>query len=123
MIRVETSTADRAYIVQNLYPLYLHDLSEYTGDPANEHGVLAAGSVANLAAQAHTRELRVWWERPRELHPLDESALTPADRDAQRALEVMPSWMAYLYEHDRLWPSDPSTALVAGAAHVSIQAP
>ena len=60
MIRVETSTADRAYIVQNLYPLYLHDLSEYTGDPANEHGVLAAGSVANLAAQAHTRELRVW---------------------------------------------------------------
>lgn len=94
--------------------------SEWAMTHGDKRLLLRPGQDAQHADQA------LWYDRlsdPRELHALDKSTLTQSDRDAERALRVTPSWMAYLYEHDRLWPSDPATALEGTQAHVSIQAP
>lgn len=41
-----------AYIIKNMYPLYLHDLSEFDGECPNEHGILT-DPVRDLVAQGH----------------------------------------------------------------------
>lgn len=66
-VRTILSTQDDAYIVKNLYPLYLHDLSEFSGERANEHGVLEPTSVATLFEQGEVQ--KIWWEKPDVLYP------------------------------------------------------
>jgi len=61
------STADDAYIVKNLFPLYVHDLSEFSGERPNVHGVLEPGAVATLSAQGDVQD--VWWRKPDALFP------------------------------------------------------
>jgi hypothetical protein len=42
-----------AHLIRNLYPLYLHDLSKYSGELPNAHGVYEPDpSVRTLAEQA-----------------------------------------------------------------------
>jgi aminoglycoside 6'-N-acetyltransferase I len=66
-VRTILSTQDDAYIVKNLYPLYLHDLSEFSGEWANEHGVLEPTSVATLSEQGEVQ--KTWWKKPDVLYP------------------------------------------------------
>ncbi len=61
------STADDAYIIKNMYPLYLHDLSEFSGEGPNEHGIVEPSAVRTLAEQGDVQS--IWWERPGKLFP------------------------------------------------------
>jgi predicted acetyltransferase len=77
-VEIIPSTVDTAHIIRNLYPLYLHDLSEFTGDLPNANGIYEpAGVVARtLEEQGQLAYQRLWWEKPGVLHPL----LIKADR-------------------------------------------
>jgi predicted acetyltransferase len=68
-IDVEPCSEADAYIVRNLYPLYLHDLSEFGGQAPNRHGVLEPDDVATLDEQGRLAYQRVWWSRPGVLYP------------------------------------------------------
>lgn len=64
---VESTRAD-AYVVKNLYPLYLHDLSAFTGDRPNPHGILDEDpAVRSLADQMVG--IDIWWQKPGVLYP------------------------------------------------------
>jgi predicted acetyltransferase len=67
-VTIVASTLETAYIIKNLYPLYLHDLSEFSGELPNEHGVIEPTPVRTLVEQADVQN--VWWTRPGVLFPL-----------------------------------------------------
>lgn len=58
---------DTAHILSNLYPLYLHDLSEFDEATPNEHGILEEGQVRTLGEQAKLHNN--WLETPSHLYP------------------------------------------------------
>jgi predicted acetyltransferase len=66
--QIVPSTPTDAYIIKNLYPLYIHDLSEFTGERPNQHGVLEPTPVATLVAQGEVQD--IWWQKPGVLFPL-----------------------------------------------------
>lgn len=54
--------------IQNLWPLYVHDVSAYDGQVPNGHGVfMADASVRTLAEQGASQ--RAWWSQPKILYP------------------------------------------------------
>jgi predicted acetyltransferase len=66
-VSVVASTPKTTYIIKNLYPLYLHDLSEFSGELPNEHGVIEPTPVRSLAEQSDVQN--VWWTKPGVLFP------------------------------------------------------
>ncbi|MDF1798227.1 MAG: GNAT family N-acetyltransferase [Planctomycetota bacterium] len=65
---LELSTKNRSQVVKNLWPLYVHDLSDFDSHPVNGHGVLGAGDeVRTLGEQGET--LAAWWRNPEHLFP------------------------------------------------------
>lgn len=66
---VETArfTPETAHIFHNLYPLYLHDLSEFDAAAPNEHGVLEPAPVRTLQEQMQGH--KGWLETPNSLFP------------------------------------------------------
>jgi len=69
-VEVVACDAAAAHIVRNLYPLYLHDLSEFSGEVPNRHGVLEPDSdVRTLAAQGELPYQTIWWRKPGVLFP------------------------------------------------------
>lgn len=69
-IEVVQSTAANAHALHNLYPLYLHDLSEFSDDVPNEHGIYEPeATVRTLAEQSDLACHRICWEKPGVLFP------------------------------------------------------
>jgi len=60
---------DTAHILNNLYTLYLHDLSEFDGAFPNEHGVFDEEQVRTLAEQAEAFSYGDWLKTPDHLYP------------------------------------------------------
>lgn len=55
------------FIVNNLYPLYLHDLSEIWGWKPNQYGVFEEDDTLTLSEQ--NKVFDIWWEKPSILFP------------------------------------------------------
>lgn len=53
--------------INNLYPLYLHDLSEIWGNLPNQHGVYEDNETQTLNEQ--NKVFDIWWEKPGILYP------------------------------------------------------
>jgi len=66
-IKVVLSNKDTAYIIRNLFPLFLHDLSEFDGTLPNEHGILEPAPVQTLVEQGEIFKNR--WETPNVFFP------------------------------------------------------
>ncbi|MBH5316207.1 GNAT family N-acetyltransferase [Paenibacillus sp. GSMTC-2017] len=67
-IEVRLTDKDEAYIIKNLYPLYLHDLSGHHGTFPNTHGIFEdSNSFTTLTDQYDIQN--VWWEKPGCLYP------------------------------------------------------
>ncbi len=67
-INVRLSTQDDSYIIKNLYPLYLHDLSEIFDRLPNKHGVYEeTDDYVTLNDQYEVQN--IWWEKPNILFP------------------------------------------------------
>jgi predicted acetyltransferase len=57
-----------AHIIKNLWPLYLHDISEFDGTMPNRHGLfIEEESISTLAEQGETQV--AWWKNPESLFP------------------------------------------------------
>jgi predicted acetyltransferase len=66
MLTLEILPTDQAYILQNLYPCYLHDLSEFQDILPNQHGLFESDEIRSYEKETF---LKVWWEQPEKLFP------------------------------------------------------
>ncbi|MHA6531864.1 hypothetical protein [Paenibacillus sp. BAC0078] len=71
-IEVNLASHAEAYIIKNLYPLYLHDLSGHYGltggTVLNRHGIFEESpELRTLADQYDVQS--IWWEKPGVLFP------------------------------------------------------
>jgi aminoglycoside 6'-N-acetyltransferase I len=66
-VTVNLSGETDGYIIKNLYPLYLHDLSEFSDTLPNEHGILEPDAVRTLSEQGEVQN--IWWQRRGKLLP------------------------------------------------------
>ena len=65
---IELCGSDDRHVVENLHPLYLHEISEFEDLRPNAHGLLDGGNdVRTLADQV--RRLEAWWRNPETLFP------------------------------------------------------
>lgn len=55
------------FIINNIYPLYLYDLSEIWGHQTNRYGVFEEDDTQTLTEQ--NRFFDIWWEHPGVLFP------------------------------------------------------
>lgn len=71
-IEVELTGANEAYIIKNLYPLYLHDLSGHygltEGHIPNQHGIFEEDDEYRTLADQYEVQ-NIWWEKPGILYP------------------------------------------------------
>jgi len=58
---------EEKYIINNIYPLYLHDLSEVWERKTNRYGVFENDDTRTLIEQ--NRVFDIWWEHPNILFP------------------------------------------------------
>ncbi|WNS45621.1 GNAT family N-acetyltransferase [Paenibacillus sp. MMS20-IR301] len=66
------TNADEAYIIKNMYPLYLHDLSGHYGLTAghipNRHGIFEDDPECRTLAEQYEAQ-NIWWDKPGVLYP------------------------------------------------------
>ncbi|XEC94915.1 GNAT family N-acetyltransferase [Paenibacillus tarimensis] len=71
-IDVKLSNRDEAYIIKNLYPLYLHDLSGHygltPGHIPNVHGIFEDSNEFKTLSDQYAVQ-NIWWEKPDCLYP------------------------------------------------------
>lgn len=67
-IEVRLCPKEQSFIIHNLYPLYLHDMSEIWGTRPNPYGIFDEDNgVMNLSELSRRHE--VWWEQRASLYP------------------------------------------------------
>lgn len=66
-VTVQLTNSESKFIINNLYPLYLHDLSEIWGWEPNQYGIFEDDDTLTLADQ--NRVFDIWWSRPDSLYP------------------------------------------------------
>lgn len=71
-INIKLAEQGEAYIIKNLYPLYLHDLSGHygltPGHIPNVHGIFEdSNDYRTLSDQYDVQN--IWWEKPNYLYP------------------------------------------------------
>lgn len=68
-MKIEITLADNTngFIIKNMYPLYLHDISGIHGILPNKYGIFEEGPVRTLAEQYDVQQ--VWFENPNLLYP------------------------------------------------------
>ena len=67
-VELELTDATSAVLVKNLWPLYVHEISEYNHQVPNPHGLLIDDEqVTTIADQAETQS--GWWKRADSLFP------------------------------------------------------
>lgn len=66
-INVELCSIENKFIINNIYPLYLHDLSEIWATKPNRFGVYEENDIKTLNEQIKVFD--IWWEKPSILFP------------------------------------------------------
>lgn len=66
-VKVVLANEENANIIKNIYPLYLHDLSEVYGNVPNEYGIYEDEPIKTLAEQYDVQN--VWFQKPNQLFP------------------------------------------------------
>ncbi|RKN73004.1 GNAT family N-acetyltransferase [Paenibacillus ginsengarvi] len=89
-IEVKLTEKEQAYIIKNMYPLYLHDLSGHygliPGHIPNLHGIFEdSNDFKTLSDQYDVQN--TWWEKPKCLYPF---LITVNDLPAGFALIATP---------------------------------
>jgi len=88
-MKVSISLTDQntKFVINNLYPLYLHDLSEVWGWRPNLYGVFETDDTLTL--QDQNKVFDIWWEKPSILIPY---LVTVEDIPAGFALVATPPY-------------------------------
>jgi len=66
-VKVILANKEKSNIIKNIYPLYLHDLSEHYGNVPNEYGIYEDEPIKTLADQYEVQN--IWFEKPKILFP------------------------------------------------------
>jgi predicted acetyltransferase len=68
-MKIEIKLADNTngFIIKNMYPLYLHDISGIHGILPNEYGIFEEEPIRTLAEQYDIQQ--AWFENPNLLYP------------------------------------------------------
>ncbi|WP_405169544.1 GNAT family N-acetyltransferase [Paenibacillus sp. FSL H3-0286] len=66
-ITITLTDSASKFIINNLYPLYLHDLSEIWGTIPNRYGVFEEDETQTL--QEQNKVFDIWWEKAGILYP------------------------------------------------------
>lgn len=66
-VAVRLCDKEEMFIINNIYPLYLHDLSEVWNRKTNRYGVFEEDDTRTLNEQ--NRVFDIWWEHPNVLFP------------------------------------------------------
>ncbi|WP_145046835.1 GNAT family N-acetyltransferase [Paenibacillus xylanexedens] len=66
-ITIELTNEQTKFIINNLYPMYLHDLSEIWGFKPNAYGIFEEDETRTLAEQ--NKVFDIWWSKPGVLYP------------------------------------------------------
>ncbi|WP_347272256.1 hypothetical protein [Paenibacillus sp. N3/727] len=66
-VTVRLCGMEEKFIINNIYPLYLHDLSEVWEHQINRYGVFENDDTRTLIEQ--NRVFDIWWEHPNVLFP------------------------------------------------------
>ncbi len=66
-VKVVLANDENSNIIKNLYPLYLHDLSEHYGNIPNEYGIYEDEPMKTLIEQYDVQN--IWFEKPDILFP------------------------------------------------------
>lgn len=67
-IEIILTTKENAYIINNIYPLYLHDLSEHYGNLPNKHGIYEESNDYKTLLEQN-KVFNIWWEKTHCLYP------------------------------------------------------
>jgi aminoglycoside 6'-N-acetyltransferase I len=67
-VELKLMSPDDAQVIKNLWPLYLHDLSEFDGSVLNSHGVLSEDESVCSVGQ-HAEGIHDWWQDSEGLFP------------------------------------------------------
>lgn len=67
-LELKLTSDDDAQVIRNLWPLYQHDLSRFTGAVPNQHGIFSDDDRTTTLAQ-HLESLDPWWSEPEVLFP------------------------------------------------------
>ncbi|WP_427109507.1 GNAT family N-acetyltransferase [Lysinibacillus xylanilyticus] len=67
-IEIQLTDKNNGYVIKNLYPLYLYDLSGHYGNLPNVHGIYEdSDDFRTLIDQYEVQN--IWWEKPDILFP------------------------------------------------------
>lgn len=66
-IEIILANDETANIIRNIYPLYLYDLSEFSGESPNEYGIYENEPIKTLEEQYHIQD--IWFQKPGLLFP------------------------------------------------------
>lgn len=66
-ITITLTDSASKFIINNLYPLYLHDLSEIWGTIPNRYGIFEEDETQSL--QEQNKVFDIWWEKAGILYP------------------------------------------------------
>jgi len=66
-VQLKLAGKENANIIKNMYPLYLHDISEHYENTPNEYGIYEDEPIKTLAEQYDIQN--IWFEKPEELFP------------------------------------------------------
>ncbi|KOP68671.1 acetyltransferase [Bacillus sp. FJAT-18019] len=66
-VTVELTDTSNKFIINNIYPLYLHDLSGIWGWKPNSYGIFEEDDTKTLNDQ--NKVFDIWWEKPSILFP------------------------------------------------------
>lgn len=67
-IEVRLCPKEQSFIIHNLYPLYLHDMSEIWGTRPNPYGIFDEDAGVRTLSEVSERHEN-WWEQPSDLFP------------------------------------------------------
>ncbi|WP_105614023.1 GNAT family N-acetyltransferase [Vallitalea okinawensis] len=66
-VKVVLANKENSNIIKNIYPLYLHDLSEHYGNIPNDYGIYEDEPFKTLADQYEVQN--IWFDKPNILFP------------------------------------------------------
>ena len=66
-IKINLSDYESKFVINNMYPLYLHDLAEIRNEYPNQYGVFDDNNIKTLEEQ--TSIFDIWWNRKAILFP------------------------------------------------------
>ncbi len=62
-VEIRLASSEQRYIIQNMWPAYIHDLSQYRNQLPNKHGLFDDDEISTYTAENF---MTGWWTHPKQ---------------------------------------------------------